>query len=102
MGRHDTISYKDNTHTAMVVELKPIDVNTIYNLVDHIIDNSSRDSISNQFNNKGTNQTNTIHSVVPTKYIQLISSNDTDRTNNLFSNPLETGHNMLITTDDYL
>ena len=58
MGRHDTIYHNDNTHTDMVVEVTPIDVNKICNREDHIIEDSSRNSISNQFNNKGAYQTN--------------------------------------------
>ena len=42
----------------MVVEVTPIDVNKICNREDHIIEDSSRNSISNQFNNKGAYQTN--------------------------------------------
>ena len=89
MVRHVNLSCNDNIDTDMVVELKPIDasasyiLNEIYTLVDHIIDNSSCNSISKQFNNKGNKQTNTIHSVVTTNYIQLISINDTGRTSNL-------------------
>ena len=47
MDRHDTISYNDNTHTDMVVEFTSIDVNKSCNRVDHIIEDSSHNSISN-------------------------------------------------------
>jgi hypothetical protein len=58
MGRHNTVSYNNNTDTNMITDLNTIDTSALFTLnetytqVDHILDKSSHNNISSHSYNR--------------------------------------------------